>query len=171
MVNDEGLNLIEKSKKGDAHAFSQLYSMYSNEMYRYALYMTGNQQDAEDSVQEAVISAWRCIHNLKEDDKFKVWLFKILTNKCKTLLIKNNKGHDTLPVEEYDFISAQGDFTVSTELKAALQSLTPPDGQIIILSIIGGFTSEELSQIYNMKPSTIRSRQKRGLERLKAILS
>ena len=170
-MNEENLKLIELSKKGDAHAFSQLYSMYSNELYRYALYMTGNTQDAEDAVQEAVISAWRSVHNLKEDDKFKLWLFKILTNKCKTLLIRNNKSHDTLPIDEYDFIGADDDFTVSTELKSALQSLTPPDGQIIMLSIIGGFKSDELAQIYNMKPSTIRSRQKRGLEKLKAILS
>ena len=170
-MNEENLKLIELSKKGDAHAFSQLYSMYSNELYRYALYMTGNTQDAEDAVQEAVISAWRSVHNLKENDKFKLWLFKILTNKCKTLLIRNNKSHDALPVDEYDFIGADDDFTVSTELKSALQSLTPPDGQIIMLSIIGGFKSDELAQIYNMKPSTIRSRQKRGLEKLKAILS
>jgi RNA polymerase sigma-70 factor (ECF subfamily) len=170
-VNEENLKLIELSKKGDAHAFSQLYSMYSNELYRYALYMTGNTQDAEDAVQEAVISAWRSVHNLKENDKFKLWLFKILTNKCKTLLIRNNKSHDALPIDEYDFIGADDDFTVSTELKSALQSLTPPDGQIIMLSIIGGFKSDELAQIYNMKPSTIRSRQKRGLEKLKAILS
>lgn len=170
-MNEENLKLIELSKKGDAHAFSQLYSMYSNELYRYALYMTGNMQDAEDAVQEAVISAWRSVHNLKENDKFKQWLFKILTNKCKTLLIRNNKSHDALPIDEYDFIGADDDFTVSTELKSALQSLTPPDGQIIMLSIIGGFKSDELAQIYNMKPSTIRSRQKRGLEKLKAILS
>lgn len=170
-MNEENLKLIELSKKGDAHAFSQLYSMYSNELYRYALYMTGNTQDAEDAVQEAVISAWRSVHNLKENDKFKLWLFKILTNKCKTLLIRNNKSHDALPIDEYDFIDADDDFTVSTELKSALQSLTPPDGQIIMLSIIGGFKSDELAQIYNMKPSTIRSRQKRGLEKLKAILS
>ena len=170
-MNEENLKLIELSKKGDAHAFSQLYSMYSNELYRYALYMTGNTQDAEDAVQEAVIFAWRSVHNLKENDKFKLWLFKILTNKCKTLLIRNNKSHDALPIDEYDFIGADDDFTVSTELKSALQSLTPPDGQIIMLSIIGGFKSDELAQIYNMKPSTIRSRQKRGLEKLKAILS
>ncbi len=170
-MNDENIMLVERSKKGDAHAFATLYSLYSNELYRYALYMTGNPHDAEDSVQEAVVSAWRSVHNLKENDKFKVWLFKILTNKCKTLLIRNNKSHDALPVDEYDFIGEAEDFTVSTELKSALQTLTPPDGQIIMLSVIGGFTSEELSQIYNMKPSTIRSRQKRGLEKLKAILS
>ncbi len=170
-MNEENLKLVENSKKGDAHAFATLYSLYSNELYRYALYMTGNPQDAEDAVQEAVVSAWRGVHNLKENEKFKVWLFKILTNKCKTLLIRNNKSHDALPIDEYDFLSEDEDFTVSTELKSALQSLTPPDGQIIMLSVIGGFTSDELSQIYNMKPSTIRSRQKRGLEKLKAILS
>ncbi len=170
-MDNENIILVEKSKKGDAHAFSQLYSLYAGELYRFALYMTGNTHDAEDAVQEAVLSAWNALRGLENSESFKVWLFKILTNKCKTLLIRNNKSHDTLPVEDYDFLVAEGDFTVGTELKNALNSLTPPDGQIIILSIIGGFKSDELAVIYNMKPSTVRSRQKRGLEKLKDILS
>ena len=50
--------LIERSKDGDCSAFSELYSQYANEIYRFALYMTGNKEDAEDAVQEALISAW-----------------------------------------------------------------------------------------------------------------
>jgi RNA polymerase sigma-70 factor (ECF subfamily) len=163
--------LIEYSKQGDSNAFAQLYEEYAQEMYRYSVYMMGNKQDAEDVVQEAVLSAWRNIHTLNDDSVFKVWLFKILTNRCKTELMKRNKVPDTLPIDEYDFLASEEDNTFSTDLKDALRQLTPPDGQIIILSVICGFKSYELADIYNMTPSTVRSRQKRALEKLKAILS
>ncbi len=165
--------LIERSKQGDSRAFSEIYSVYAMDLYRYSLYMMGNPQDAEDAVQEAVFSAWRNIHNLREDASFKVWIFKILSNRCKTELMKKNKAPDILPVEEYEFL-IDGEYEESfnsAELKEALSSLTPPDAQIILLSIIGGFKSYELAEIYNMDPATIRSRQKRALEKLKILLS
>lgn len=165
--------LIERSKQGDSQAFAELYSLYSVEMYRFALYMTGNSEDAEDSVQEAVLSAWKSIHTLKDNSLFKAWLFKILSNKCKTLLMTKNKMPDMLPVEEYEFLTDYENNGIeirSAELKEALEKLTPPDAQIILLSIIGGFTSYELGVIFNMTPGSVRSRQKRALEKLKAIL-
>lgn len=169
----DNITLIERSKLGDCAAFGELYSRYSTEIYRFALYMTGNSCDAEDAVQDTLLSAWRSISALKDDTLFKVWLFKILSNKCKTLLMKRNKMPDALPVEEYDFLTdynAEEELINSTELKEALSSLTPPDAQIILLSVIGGFTSYELGVIYNMTPGAIRTRQRRALEKLKAIL-
>ncbi len=172
-MEKDNIALIERSKQGDTRAFSEIYSAYAMDLYRYALYMMGNPQDAEDAVQEAVFSAWRNIHNLKDDASFKVWIFKILSNRCKTDLMKKNKAPDILPVEEYEFL-IDGEYEEcfnSAELKEALGSLTPPDAQIILLSIIGGFKSYELAEIYNMEPATIRSRQKRALEKLKTLLS
>ena len=164
--------LVERSKQGDTKAFSQMYSFYANDMFRFAVYMMGNSQDAEDAVQETVFSAWRNIHSLKDAALFKSWIFKILSNRCKTDLMKKNKAPDILPVEEYQFMLEGDDFSFdSTELKEALSSLTPPDGQIILLSVIGGFKSDEIGDIYGMPPATVRSRQKRALEKLREILS
>lgn len=86
--------------------------------------------------------------------------------------MKKNKAPDILPVEEYQFMLEGDDFSFdSAELKEALSSLTPPDGQIILLSVIGGFKSDEIGDIYGMPPATVRSRQKRALEKLREILS
>lgn len=168
--------LIERSKEGDSVAFSQLYSLYATELYRFSLYMTASKEDAEDAVQEAVLSAWRSIKSLKDNSLFKPWLFKILTNKCKTILTSKNKLPDILPAEEYEFLidNTEGlsdDALINAaELKEALSRLTPPDAQIIILSIIGGFKSHELAVIYDMPAATIRSRQQRALKQLREIL-
>lgn len=171
---DEYIQLTERSKQGDSGAFSQLYSVYAEELYRFALYMTGSREDAEDAVQEAVLSAWRNIHTLKDKSLFKAWLFKILSNRCKTELMKRNKLPDTLPIEDYEFLVEKSDDEAligGAELKEALSSLTPPDAQIIILSVIGGFKSHELAVVFNMPAATVRSRQKRALEKLKVLLS
>ncbi len=173
MIIDSTL-LVERSKVGDCSAFSELYSQYATEIYRFALYMTGNTEDAKDAVQEALLSAWKSIHSLKDNSLFKAWLFKILANKCKTLLMKKNKMPDTLPVEEYEFLvdyEEEGNLISSAELKDALSTLNPPDAQIILMSVIGGFTSYELGVIYNMTPGAVRTRQKRALEKLRDILS
>lgn len=169
--------LIERSKERDSIAFSELYSLYAMELYRFSLYMTASKEDAEDAVQETVFSAWRSINSLKDNSLFKPWLFKILSNKCKTLLTAKNKQPDILPAEEYEFLvdNIEGNFDDSlintAELKEALSKLTPPDAQIIILSIIGGFKSHELAVIYDMPANTIRSRQQRALKQLREILA
>ena len=166
--------LVKKAKDRDITAFTELYSMFSEDMYRFALYMLNSKEDAEDAVQETVITAFKSIGNLRDDSLFKSWLFKILSNQCKAQIKKNKKNPEALPEDDYIFLME--DESVSTqfnsvELVEALKSLTPPDGQIVLLSIIGGFKSDELSKIYNLSPSTIRSKQKRALEKLRIALS
>ncbi len=166
--------LVKKAKDRDLTAFTELYLIFSEDMYRFALYMLNSKEDAEDAVQETVITAFKSIGNLRDDSLFKSWLFKILSNQCKAQLKKNKKNPDLLPEDDYIFLME--DESVSTqfssvELVEALKSLTPPDGQIVLLSIIGGFKSDELSKIYNLSPSTIRSKQKRALEKLRIALS
>ncbi len=172
-MDNENLQYINDAVAGNSASFSKAYAVYSDDLFRFAVYMMGNTADAEDAVQEAVLSAWRNIHSLKEPESFKVWLFKILSNRCKTNLMKRNKAPDTLPVEEYDFLhDEEGENSfISVELKECLKSLTPPDAQIILLSVIGGFKSSELAEIFNMEASTVRSRQKRALDKMKEMLS
>ncbi len=172
MENTDISILVKKAKDRDKKAFSELYSFYMNDLYRFALYMLNNKEDAEDAVQDTVVTAFKSIGDLRDDNFFKAWLFKICSNKCKALLKANKRNPDVL-FEDYIFtVEDESEKTKlqSIELREALNSLTPPDGQIVLLSIIGGFKSDELSKIYNLSPSTIRSKQKRALEKLRNIL-
>ena len=75
--------LIEYSKQGDTGAFARLYSDYADEMYRYSVYMMGNKQDAEDVMQDAILSAWRNIHTLRDDSvEVNVFLECLLVVEC-----------------------------------------------------------------------------------------
>lgn len=161
---------IAKAKQGDSCAFAELYEIYSGDLYRFALYMLGSREDAEDAVQDAVFSAWRNIRALKDDSLFKAWLFKILSNRCKTKLSEKSRSPEKLPIEDYEFLLSTENSELSVELLQAISALEPPDGQLIMMSVIGGFKSHELASIYGMLPATVRSRQKRALEKLKAEL-
>ena len=63
--------LVKKAKERDTAAFSELYSIFSADMYRFALYMLNSKEDAEDAVQETVIAAFKQLSNLRDDTLFK----------------------------------------------------------------------------------------------------
>ena len=63
--------------------FSEMYETAYRDLYRYALCLMKNTQEAEDVVSEAVVTAYENIHKLKKEEAFRSWIFTILTNKCK----------------------------------------------------------------------------------------
>ena len=165
--------LIRDAQSGNSKAFAAVYSFYANDLYRFALYYLGNSADAEDSVQEAVLIAFRNIANLRKPSSFKSWMFKILSNVCKTKLINPADRLCTVPMHEIQETEADisvTDFTVSAELKAALDMLSPDEKQIVLLSVIGRYKSSEIAEIMDMKSSSVRSKLSRSLEKLRDIL-
>lgn len=166
--------LVKLSKNGDVNAFSKLYDLYKEDMYRYASYLLNSPYDAEDVVSEAVLTAFRKMNSLKKDDAFKSWLFKILSNCCKDILREHGKSPDLLPLDDYFFLiedETLGDTGEALEIMEAIKNLPPPDGQIVLLSVIGGFKSHELALVFELSPSTVRSKLKRALEKLRLTLT
>lgn len=69
---------IERMIRGDQDAFDAVYHIYAGSMYRTALLLTGQSQDAEEAVQETFVKCWFSCRELKETEAFEVWLRKIL---------------------------------------------------------------------------------------------
>ena len=70
----------------DAKTFAQMYETVYVDLYRFALCMMQNQQEAEDAVSEAVVAAYENIGKLKKPDAFRSWIFTIVSNICKKRL-------------------------------------------------------------------------------------
>ena len=66
--------------KCDTKTFAQMYETVYKDLYRFALCMMRNPQDAEDAVSDAVVAAYENIGKLKKEDSFKSWIFTILSN-------------------------------------------------------------------------------------------
>ena len=98
--------------------FSEMYEAVYRDLYRYALCLMKNPQEAEDAVSEAVIVAYENIHKLKKEEAFKSWIFTILTNKCKKRLkkaLKETPGRD----EELPEQATAPDYDLAIDVKKA----------------------------------------------------
>ena len=53
--------LVKQAQQGDVHAFAQLYECCYRDLYRFALYNLGQEEDARDVVSDTVLAAWRAL--------------------------------------------------------------------------------------------------------------
>ena len=160
--------LIQKAKEGDREAFAELYKVYSKKLYSTALYMLGRREDAEDLVMDTVMDAFRGIRTLRDADAFEGWIFKILVNKIK----RKRKSYIDEPVELLEEILPEQDAPGENRVLVfeAMKTLSGEDRDILILGIVNGYKSEEIAALLGMNSYTVRSRQKRALEKLRRIL-
>ena len=165
-------DLIKDAKKGDAAAFGRLYAELSHELYRFALYYLHREQDAEDAVQDAAMAAFRNIRSLQKPESFRSWFFKILSNECKKYLIRR-ATHPEDPTDEFPTladVSSGQDHALRFELADLLNALPDEDRQIVLLSVLEGYSSKEIAGITGIKANTVRSRLSRSLHKIRAEL-
>lgn len=167
--------LIHAAKNGDTAAFASLYAMYAQQLYRFAVWYMHNTADAEDAVQDAVVQAFRNVSSLRKEDSFRSWLFKILTNVCKKRLIENKNIYaDETVQDDPDLCNQESPaFGLADRLtvRDAVATLPPEDRQIVLLSVVAGYKSDEIARMLGMNAATVRSVKSRSLARLRTMLS
>lgn len=75
-------SLVARLQAGEDRAFDELAEEYSGRLYATARRMLGNDQDAQDAVQEAMLGAFQSIHKFEGGSKLSTWLTRITINKC-----------------------------------------------------------------------------------------
>ena len=166
--------LVTLAKNGNAEAFGKLYEFYYKDMYCYACYVTGNEDFAQDAVADAVLSAFNQIKSLKNPKAFKGWLFRILCAACKRYYTENEKKKSLVYLDDENGGNFEpvtiGGMELSVELKRALESLPCEEREIVLLSALYKYKSHEIAQILDCPSSTVRSKLKRSLKKLRTML-
>ncbi len=156
--------------RGDSSAFSRLYSKVYKKLYYIALCSLRNTEDAADIVSDTVLDAFNSIKKLKNEEAFSAWITKILTNKIK------RKQSEYINKAQYNYedfensLKADFDFE-KAELAEEIYRLDNEERVILSLSVLGGYSSEEISSFYGLKPSSIRSKLSRTKEKLKKAIN
>lgn len=144
--------------------FMELYQTVYREMYRLAYYYLGNAADAEDAVQDAALAAYENFGKLRNEEAFRPWIFRILTNCCKSHLRRNQRKLH--PLEDAD-PGYEPSLSEKTEVEELLAGLPEEERMIVVLSVFGGYKGEEIAGILGKKHSTIRSKYRRALKKLR----
>src|SRR5208282_3379593 len=96
----EAGSAVERARSGDSDAFRLLVEQHSRAIFRLAFRMTGNEQDAEDVVQETFLRAYKQLHRYEARASFGTWLYRIASNYSLDL-VRSRKRHPQTPLGEF----------------------------------------------------------------------
>ena len=82
----ETSDLIARAAAGDHNAFRELVEVHSHELQVHCYRILGSLQDAEDALQETLVSAWRSLGEFGQRSSLRTWLYQIATNRCLSTL-------------------------------------------------------------------------------------
>jgi RNA polymerase sigma-70 factor (ECF subfamily) len=89
--------LLAAAKAGDERAFDRLVAPYRAELQAHCYRMLGSLHDAEDTLQDALLNAWRGLPSFEARSSFRSWLYTVATNACLTMMRKRRRR--VLPID------------------------------------------------------------------------
>ena len=164
--------LVTQAQAGSRAAFGELYESLAGDLYRMALYTLGSQQDAEDAVADTFAEAWKGIKNLREPEAFRSWMFRILSARCKRQVAQIVTRKKEIDLDSYYETAeeAMPETATRRELSEALGTLSPEERQIVLLSVLEGYTMREIASMLEMPQGTVSSKLSRSLHKLRLQL-
>ena len=138
-------------------------------MFRAAKAILQNDQDAEDAVQEAICTAFARRDSLREMDKFRPWVLRILTNKCYDAC---RKRRNTVDLEAAGEVPAATGLDTAERLSLwqAVMSLSDDLRATVPMFYYDGMSVREIGGILGLTEAAVKTRLRRGRERLRLLL-
>jgi len=158
--------LIEKAKYGDVDALAELIQSESANMYRTALAILLNEEDASDAVGDAVLVCFEKLHTLRDSRYFRTWLTRIVINKCYDIRKKNSQVQLTDEVREA--VHEDRDYL---ELKEALNALDEKYRIPVVLFYFEGYKVKEIANILHISKTAVETRLYRARLLLRQMMA
>ena len=173
-------SLIEKSRRGDEHAYGKLVGLWFKRIYNFSLKYFADHDLAMEVTQQTFISVYQKIDRLKDVNSFKYWLYKIALNYCReedrkqkrkkwySIFVNEDarkvKSDFGLPEQEYQKKERE-------ELVADLLRRLPDEQKaVVIMKEFEGLKFREISETLNISENTAKSRLYSGLKSLRRLM-
>jgi RNA polymerase sigma-70 factor (ECF subfamily) len=185
-IDDEPA-IVAQARLGDAKAFSELLRRYEGKIFRLALHITQNREDAEDVLQEAFLKAYEHLDQFQGQSRFYTWIVRIAVNQALMKLRKRKTDRSVSLDETID----TGEDTVAREIAAwdenpeqqysreeineilgsAIDGLAPIYRAVFVLRDVDGLSTEEAAEALDLSVPAIKSRLLRARLQLRDKLT
>ncbi len=151
-------DLLEATRQGDLRAFDQLYTRYERRLFGYIRRMIGDRDQAEDLLQDVLLTVIRDRSYDPSKGRFSAWLFTVARNRClqqrrRTEVRERAGGLPSEPVADPEQRVAR-----TQQVRSAMAGLTDAQQQLLLLKQVGELTYRELADIHGVAEGTIKSR-------------
>jgi RNA polymerase sigma-70 factor (ECF subfamily) len=176
---------VERARSGDSDAFRLLVEQHSRAVFRLAFRMTGNEQDAEDVVQETFLRAYRQLDKYEARSSFSTWLYRIASNYSLDLIRMRKRHEDRRergkPAEERDILQtipgkapgpdriAQSN-QVQTRVNEALNELSDQERTAFVLRHFEGLSIDEIGEALGTGTNATKHSIFRAVQKLRRSL-
>ena len=176
---------------GRPGAFDPFVNLFRSKLFRYSFLVCRQREDAEEITQEALLRVFQNLHQLKEPERIRPWVFRIARNAC---LMKRRKSvfapdrelslDELQPVvsrqdgqksiEIADWSALPEDEVLRGELRAKLEdaiaSLSDTYKTVLLLRDVENLTTDETAEVLDISPDTVKTRLHRARLALRQIL-
>ena len=166
------IKLVKLAKKGDKPAFDEVIRLCVPEMFRIAMSILNNKDDADDAVCETVVKAYENLHTLKDCKIFRTWMIRILINQANDIYKSRNKVlylYDYEAINEPQYYVDEYDLG-SDELSTAVASLGQEFRTVITLFYFQNLKIKEIADVLQVPQGTIKWRLSKAKTKLKEKL-
>ena len=158
--------LVIKAKNGDKEAFTELIIKMEDELYKIARTRLIDNEDIFDAVQETMISAFKSLHKLKNENYFKTWIIKILINKCNDIY-KTKKVSIVSLDDNIKFNDSNNYSDDNLNFEFIINCLNYDERIAMTLYYLEEYTTKEISEILKTNENTIKTRIARAKTKIK----
>lgn len=179
-ATEDDASIVARAAEGDSGAFDTLVRRHSSRLLRMTFALVGNQQDAEDLMQEAFAKAYFKIQSFSGRSSFFTWLYRItvnqsISNRRKRRLESTHQGLylDDAPAPTAEEPSAEAVLETHeevTRVRRAIAQLDDDRRTVLVLRDIEGLDYKEIAEVLEIPRGTVRSRLHRARSDLHAIL-
>ncbi|MGU3470034.1 RNA polymerase sigma factor [Paenibacillus sp. D51F] len=167
--------LIRAAQQGDRDALVSLLREIENHVYRTAYYILGNEQDALDASQEALIRIYTKITSYEEKAQFKTWVQRIVTNICidkfrRTKPVVSIEEHDMVFREKQDVEEEVLSAYAAKDIREAIDKLPDHHRAVVVLRYLQDFSYNEIADSLDLPLNTVKSYLYRARQQLQTLL-
>ena len=175
---DEGtdIDLVERYRRGDRTAFTELVHRYQKPLFNVAFWTVRRVEDANDVTQEVFLKVAERLNEYDPKFKFFSWIYRIAVNESLNML-RRNRREETLD-EERELPAPDGanperqvgDVQLSRRIRGALMHMTADDRMVLSLRHFSECSYQEIGQILQLDEKTVKSRLFEARQRLRGML-